>query len=146
MAEVLTTPKKFEPGTLGWTAGDLDDPRVEAEWVRGRYEIVEGVLTTMPAAYFEGGMAVQNLIYLLESHLRPQGIRGGFAAEVDIIIDAARVVRADAVFLSRQAKDRQREAAIAAGRADLRRTRILVPPTPVIESISPGHERHDRGQ
>lgn len=39
--------KPFEPGTTGWTAADLDDPRIEREWFRGRYEIVEGVLTLL---------------------------------------------------------------------------------------------------
>ena len=40
---------------------------------------------------------------------------------------------------------RQKTAARKAGRSpDLKRTRILVPPLLVIESISPGHEHHDR--
>lgn len=143
MGNTLATPKRFEPGTTGWTAGDLNDPSVEAEWERGRYEIIEGVLTTMPAAYFEGGEATTNLLVLVSSHLRSKGTRGGFATEVDIIVDPSRVVRADAVYLTPEDKRRQREAAAAAGRTDLRRTRILVPPTLVIESISPGHERHD---
>ena len=38
---------------------------------------------------------------------------------------------------------RHRRAARRAGRSDHRRTRILVPPTLVIESVSPRHERHD---
>ena len=50
-----TSSKPFEPGTTGWTASDLDDPAIEREWFRGRYEIVEGVLTKMPPAYFTGG-------------------------------------------------------------------------------------------
>ena len=40
--------KRFVAGTLGWTADDLDDPRIERLWDQGRYEIVEGVLTQMP--------------------------------------------------------------------------------------------------
>jgi Uma2 family endonuclease len=143
MGNTVTPPKPFEPGTTGWTADDLDDPAVEAEWERGRFEIIEGVLTTMPAAYFEGGEATTNLLVLVSSHLRSKGVRGGFASEVDIIIDTSRVVRADAVYLAPEDKRRQRSAAADAGREDLRRTRILVPPTLVIESISPGHERHD---
>jgi Uma2 family endonuclease len=143
MGKALTTPKPFEPGTTGWSADDLDDPRVEAAWVRGRYEIIEGVLTTMPAAYFEGGEAMENLLFVVKSYLRPKGIRGGFATEVDIIIDPARVLQADAAYLSAEDKRRQREAAAAAGRPDVRRTRVLVPPTLVIESVSPGHESHD---
>ena len=142
MGSIITTSKRFEPGTTGWTADDLDDPHIEAQWERGRYEIIEGVLTTMPAAYFEGGEATENLIFAVKTHLRPKGIRGGFATEVDLIIDAARLVRAHAVYLTPDDKRRQRAAA-AAGRPDSRRTRILVAPTLVIESISPGHELHD---
>src|SRR5687768_7990096 len=143
MNPAVATSKRFEPGTTGWTADDLDDPQIEAEWVRGRYEIIEGVLTTMPPAYFEGGSATANLVFAVMSHLRTTGVRGGFATEVDIIIDAARVLRADAAYLAPDDKRRQRDAATDAGRTDVRRTRILVPPTLVIESISPGHERHD---
>jgi hypothetical protein len=40
--------RPFLPGTTGWTASDLDDPAIERGWIRGSYEIVEGVLTTMP--------------------------------------------------------------------------------------------------
>jgi Uma2 family endonuclease len=143
MGNSLSTPKRFEPGTTGWTADDLDDPAFEVEWEQGRYEIIEGVLTTLPAAYFEGGEATENLLFVVKSFLRTGGVRGGFATEVDIVVDPSRVVRADAVYLSPEDKRRQRDAAVAAGRTDLRRTRILVPPTLVVESISPGHERHD---
>jgi Uma2 family endonuclease len=143
MTAPATTSRPFEPGTTGWTAQDLDDPQIEREWMRGRYEIIEGVLTTMPAAYYTGGEAVANLMFLIKQYLKPRGVRGGFSIEVDIIIDEHRVVKADAVFLTREQKARQRQAAQAAGRRDVRRTRILVPPTLVIESISPGHEAHD---
>jgi len=143
MGNTLSTPKPFEPGTTGWTADDLDDPAVEAEWERGRYEIIEGVLTTVPTAYFEAGVATVSLLFAVASHLKVGGARGGFASGVDIIIEPSRVVPPDAVYLSPEDKRRQRDAAVAAGRTDLRRTRVLVPPTLVIESISPGHERHD---
>ena len=143
MTAPATTSRPFEPGTTGWTAQDLDDPRIEGQWLQGRYEIIEGVLTTMPAAYYTGGEAVENLIFLIKTYLKPRGIRGGFAGECDIIIDEHRVVKADAVFLTPEQKVRQRQAAQAAGRRDVRRTRILVPPTLVIESVSPGHEAHD---
>ena len=143
MGKTLTRSKRFKPGTTGWTADDLDNPRVEAEWVHGRYEIIEGVLTTMPAAYFEGGVAITKLIFAVMTHLRANNIPGEFATELDIVIDPSRVVKADAAYLTRDDTRRQREAATAAGRADVQRTRILVPPTLVIESVSPGHERHD---
>jgi Uma2 family endonuclease len=86
----------------------------------------------------------KNLVLLVHNHLKNSGLRGGFAPEVDVVIDQARVVRADMVYLNQETKQRQRAAAKAEGRRDLRRTRILVPPTLIIESISPGHEAHDR--
>lgn len=136
--------KRFEPGTTGWTAGDLDEPRIEREWVRGSYEIVEGVLTTMPPAYYVGGEASSNLVFILRDYLRERKLPTSFPAEADIVIDAARVAKADFVYLTKQDKARHAAAARVAGRPDPRRTRFLVPPTLVIESISPGHEQHDR--
>jgi Uma2 family endonuclease len=136
--------KPFIPGTTGWTAVDLDDPAIERQWFAGRYEIIEGVLTVSAAAYFSPSESLDNLVGLLRDHFNAQGLRGGFGHEVDIIIDQVRVVRADAVYLDRQTKERQRAAALAEGRRDFHRTRILVPPTLVIESVSPGHEDHDR--
>jgi Uma2 family endonuclease len=62
---------------------------------------------------------------------------------VDIIIDDTRVVVADAVWLTEDDQRKQEDATAKAGRKDSSRTRILIPPTLVIESISPGHERHD---
>ena len=144
MTTAAPTSRAFEPGTTGWTASDLDDPEIERLWLRGRYELVEGVLTTMPAAYFIGGEALGNLVFVVQTHLRSQGVRGGFAQEVDVVVDELRVARVDAVYVDAGAKARQRAAAKAAARRDPRRTRILVPPTLLIESISPGHELHDR--
>ena len=139
-----TMTRRFEPGTTGWTASDLDDPATEREWVKGRHEIVEGVLTTMPPAYFAGGNALINLVALLKAYSKDRGLRFGLAAEGEIVIDEFRVLRADAVLLTPEDQRRQARAVKLAGRPDPKRTRILVPPTLVIESVSPGHESHDR--
>ena len=81
---------------------------------------------------------------LVDRHLEAEGIKGKFATEVDIVIDEFRVARADAVLLLPEDARRQKQTARAAGRRDVKRTRILVPPTLVIESASPGHEEHDK--
>lgn len=144
MPPVTTDARPFEPGTTGWTADDLDDPRIEACWVRGRYEIVEGVLTKMPPAYFVGGESLFKLMKVVDTHLSAVGRPAAFSTEVEIIIDRSRVLRADAALLTPADEARQVEAVIAAGRKDPDRTRLLIPPTLVIESVSPGHESHDR--
>jgi Uma2 family endonuclease len=144
VARGATSSKPFRPGTTGWTASDLDDPRSEGKWLRGSYEIVEGVLTRTPPAYFIGGKFLFNLMFLVRSHQERSGIAGSFSGDVDIIIDEERVAKADAVWMTPQEESRQAHAGRDAGRGDPDRTRILVPPSLVIESISPGHERHDR--
>jgi Uma2 family endonuclease len=135
--------RPFKPGTTGWTASDLDDPEIERLWSRGRYEIVEGVLTEMAAAYFAGGEGLQNLLFQLHDFTKSEGIHARFATEVDIVVSARRVARSDAAVLLPADSRRQASAARKAGKKDLKRTRIYVPPTLVLESISPGHEDHD---
>ena len=144
MPPTATSSRPFEPGTTGWTVADLEDPRIEAQWFSGRYEIVEGVLTKMPAAYFSGSASLNELIYLLKTHLRSRGLPDRFGTEVDIVLGEDRIVVADGVWLSAQDQNRQADAVRFAGEADGRRVRILVPPTLIIESLSIGHELHDR--
>ena len=83
------------------------------------------------------------LVFILKAELKRKGIPDHFGGEVDVVIDEDRIVRADAVWLTPEDWDRQKEATTRAGKSDPRRTRILIAPTFVIESISPGHERHD---
>ena len=61
--------RRFEPGTTGWSADDLDDPEIERLWFQGAYEIVEGVLTKMPPAYFDGSIAVQRLVDVVDGEI-----------------------------------------------------------------------------
>ena len=144
MTSAVISTRPFEPGTTGWTARDLDDPEIERRWFSGRYEIVEGVLSKMPPAYFSGSQALQELIFNLKSYLKQRSLPDNFAGEADLILDETRVLVADAVWMSPQDKARQAEAIRLAGGLDPARTRIVVPPTLVIESLSPDHELHDR--
>lgn len=145
MPRTVTKTRPFIPGTTGWSASDLDDPEIEQEWWRGRYEIIEGVLTTVPPAFFTGQAALTNLIFLTRHYLKLTELPSSFAQGIDIVLEEMRVVRADGVYLSPEDKRRQVQAARQAGRNQPDRTRILVPPTLIIESISPGHEQHDEG-
>ena len=143
MPRTATSYKPFKPGTTGWTAGDLDDPHIEGRWLRGSYEIIEGVLTRMPPAFFVGGEAMQKLVYRLIAHLESQGLNPAFSGEPDVVINDARVLRPDMAYMTPQDKARQAVAARAAGEGDPLRARLYVPPTLIIESVSPGHESHD---
>lgn len=121
-----------------------DDPEIERRWANGRYEIVEGVLTTMPPAYFVGGNALFNVLHRIKSHLEQTGQRGRFATGLDVVVDEDRVARSDAAMLTPADEARQAEAAkTVAPQRDATRVRILVPPTLIIEALSPGHEQHD---
>lgn len=137
--------REFVPGTTGWSVEDLDDPAIEARWNAGNYEIVEGVLTTMPPAYFDSGYALQNLLFLLQAHVTARQSGGGFATEVDVILSPRRLPRADAAYLSATDLEKQKRAdAPGRGASDLVYGRVLVPPTLIIEALSKGHESHDR--
>src|SRR4051812_2069306 len=102
--------REFVPGTTGWSVDDLDDPEIERLWFQGRYEIVEGVLTHMPAAYFDSGSALQELMFRLRSHVESAGLGGKFATEVDLVLGDLRVPRVDAVYLSDEVREKQKQA------------------------------------
>lgn len=120
MSSIAIEPRTFEPGTTGWTVHDLDDPAIAEQWIGGQYEIVEGVLTKMPAAYFAGGRALQELVFILKSYLKSKHLPDNFATEVDIVIDEARVPRADAAWLTADDWRKQLNAVTRAGGTDPR--------------------------
>jgi Uma2 family endonuclease len=73
------------------------------------------------------------------------GLGKAIATEVDIVLNKRRLPRVDAVFLSPDEVKKQKEAHAQSGKArSLTFGRILVRPTLVIESLSLGHESHDR--
>jgi Uma2 family endonuclease len=144
MASVHVETRRFEPGTTGWTVDDLEDPAIERQWFNGPYEIVDGVLTKMPPAYFAGGESLYTLMKMVDAHATSLGTKVRFSTEVDIVCSRRRVARSDAAMLLPDDTARQKAAARKVGKTDLKRTRIYVPPTLVIESMSVGHEDHDR--
>jgi Uma2 family endonuclease len=135
--------QRFRLGTTGWTAADLEDREIERRWFRGRHEIVDGVLAELPRVYLAEGEALVNLLFLVNDFTKARGIRARFAVAVDIVVSERRVARCDGAMLLASDSERQAAAARRAGKTDLKRTRILVAPTLVLESVSPGHEDHD---
>lgn len=136
--------RPFEVGTTGWTVADLDDPAIEARWFAEPLEIIEGVLTRMPPAYFDGGFRLDELEQQIRDHGRQSKLRYSFVHEADIVIGARRIVRADAAMMAPGDRERFVSAATAAGKRKRGRQRIYAPPTLIIESVSPGHAGHDR--
>ncbi len=133
----------LQPGTLGWTSADVDDPAINALWSRGRYEILDGVLTVVPPAYYYGGGVADNLKFLLRTHFAGQ-VRCSTSAEVDIAVTATQVVRADAVAIWGDDLPRLESLRFPAPRTHWSEHVLTLPPTLVIEAVSQGHDAHDR--
>jgi Uma2 family endonuclease len=143
---LVTISRPFVPGTTGWTAADLDDPEIERLWNGGQYEIVNGVLTTMPPANFDGTAPLDALVDVVKAYFAEIDIKGRWGSETDIIINDDCVGRADMVFLTQEQIDRHATTRRAGQgrRKGMKVGRVVLPPLLVIESTSPGHERHDQ--
>src|SRR5947199_54978 len=73
--------RKLIPGSTGWSVRDLDDPKIEAEWEAGHFQIIEGVLALMPPAYWDNSSALRRLVKQVERHLEGQGVDDDFGFE-----------------------------------------------------------------
>jgi Uma2 family endonuclease len=135
--------RQFIPGSTGWTEEDLYETEIERQWEEGSYEIIEGVLATMPAAYYDGTLVMNRLRRMLERRLDEQQTAGEFATEVDLVLRRDRIVRADMIFMTPADQKKQRAANTKHGASKLKYGRVRVSPSLVLESVSPGHERHD---
>jgi len=144
MVRTTTAPRTLEPGTTGWLSSDLDDPAVAAQWDEGRYEIVDGILVVLPPPTFDHGEPTYDLLGAVRSHFRRQGVRARVSTEVDLIVAEDRVFRVDGVLLTPEDVRKQTAARRLAGRDEARVGRVLIAPTLVVESVSEGHEQHDR--
>ncbi len=142
-----TKPKyRMRAGTTGWTVDDLDDPRYAGEWEERRIEIIEGVIAKMPPPAYEGASALDELIYIVKAHLRKQDRGAKFAPECDLVINEQTIPKVDALYLTsaQRAEQRRRYSMKVNKQPGWRYGRVEVVPELIIESVSPGHERHDR--
>ena len=132
-------------GTTGWTVDDLADPVVQRWWERGRYELVEGVVTELPPQGIGGVRPTTRLRRLLESRTMPVDPDGFYYNEVDLRLpNRRRVPRPDMLYLTGQQDARQRELEAERGIERGTYTPVLVTPLLIVESLSVGHEDHDR--
>jgi len=92
----------------------------------------------------DGGGALTNLVTLLKNHIDTSGSGGMFAQETDVVLENMRVPRVDAIYLTAEALVRQETINAASRRPRGKYGRVRVAPALAIESLSPGHEAHDR--
>lgn len=136
--------KVMRPGSNGWTVTDLARPEIEAVWENAHYELVDGVVTEMAPAYFDGTSATFRLMQVVTTVAEARGYEVEAASECDLVLSEDRVVKPDGIVLTLDELRKSRELAAAGGAVVGARQRLYVPPSLVIESVSPGHERHDR--
>lgn len=137
--------RQLIPGTTGWTAADLNSPVIGREWEARRLQIVEGVLALVPPAYWEECVALDRLVRRVQGYLVSRSITPSIACGVDLILSPERVVKGDAVYMSRADKARQLRAARSQPKVrGIKYGRLCVPPTLVIENVSRGYEVDDR--
>jgi len=143
MTQVISH-RAFEPGTTGWTIDDLEDPEILWRWSEGRYELVEGVLTKMTPQGFENIDPLQRLRRMIERHVDAANLDGEFYPEVDVLLNSGRVVRPDALFLTAKQHREQKRISHERGLPQRRYHPVYIAPTLIVESVSIGHEDHDR--
>jgi Uma2 family endonuclease len=136
--------RKFEPGTTGWTVDDLSDPDIQSRWSKGRYELVDGVLTKMAPQGLQGIKPLHRLRRMIERHAESAEPGGEVYTEVDVLLRAGRMPRPDMVFLTREQLERQAKMEAKRGLANDDYRPLFVAPYLIVESISKGHEDHDR--
>lgn len=143
MANTTEEIHPFLPGTTGWSVHDLDNnPDIERVWELGHYEILEGALISMPPALFDAGLPFGYLIRIVQRHFMLNDIDLIATFETDLILKPHRVVRPDAAFTS--ANDIREQLKHPPKKRGRKYGRLQVPPTLIIENISPGHELQDR--
>jgi len=137
--------RAFIPGSTGWTVDDLGHEDYAAHRASHRYEIIDGILTIrMAAALLAHGGPTPELLYLVRDYLRQRGDHARVLIEADLLIRDDTAPVGDAVVLTADDIERQREAQVARGEPADPLRRVLIPPTLVIKSIRRGHERHDQ--
>ena len=134
----------IEPGTTGWTVYDWYDLDSQGLLPDGRFELVDGVLTTMAAQGFEGIDPQSQLRRILERHLDALKQKGTFYHEVDVLLRIDRIPRPDMIYLTAEQRSRQLELQRERKRPKGRYHPIYVTPDLIVESVSVGTERHDR--
>ncbi len=91
-----------------------------------------------------GGECCAELLLILKQYFRTKSVPAKSSIEVDIQISSTRVIRADVVFVIGDDLARFNSLKLPKGITSWRKNGLTLPPTLVIESVSQGHEDHDR--
>ena len=136
---------KLSPGSSGWTCADLDRPDISRQWHDARVELVHGVVSEMPSPMFAHGEPLAKLARYIDVYLENRELRGKVAVgEVDLQVSSTTRFKADGVVMMPEDILRQERQQSLHRPHDHPLGVLIVPPTVVIESISPSHESHDR--
>ncbi len=105
-----------------------------AETLRRR-ELEWGILRDAPSPLYSHQALVTRLVVLLDAHVRPRGLGRVVVAPIDVVLDAERalIVQPDVVFVS-------------TARRSIVSRQIWGPPDLVVEVLSTGTVRRDRGR
>lgn len=133
------TATRLIPGSTGWTVDDLRKPPFAEQWVAGRYELVNGVITEMAPAAFRHGYPIGRLIFSLQSYFIEHQVDAMIAPEADIFVTSEKYFIADAAVVERSQLERELETEDPADPLG----GLREPPLLAIESISPGYAQHD---
>ena len=144
MPIALHEKKRLKPGSSGWAVSDLNDPEVSQVWEHNRYEIIYGVIHDMPPAYFNHGESAFELLSITRTYLRSRGVKCRSSTEVDLVVSEDLLLRVDGMLIDQSQTLAQRRVQIEIGETSDELHRIRVAPLLVIESVSLGHESHDR--
>lgn len=146
---VTSTPSeiraKLTPGSSGWTCADLDRPEIDRQWHDARVELVHGVVSQTPSPMYAHGKPLAKLAQYIGTYLEQRELRGEVAVgEVDLQVSSTTRFKADGVVMMPEDILRQERQQSLHRPHDHPLGVLIVPPTVVIESISPSHESHDR--
>jgi Uma2 family endonuclease len=141
----LLEDREFRAGSTGWTVRDLDDPQIRRLWDSHHFEIVEGVLAEMPPAALDGSIPLNRLSRLISRHLDKADIDHDWGHEIDLIVSDDRLSRPDAMLVfPSDLKDQAKANARHPQKQRVKYGALRIAPRLVIESVSLGHEQHDR--
>ena len=134
---------RLPPGSAGWTADDLMRGPLAGDFEVARLELIDGVLTSMPAKQL-AGKPLFRLMKLIDNAAIAAGQEGAVWMEAILQIDQRQTPQADGVFVTPEQDARQMREATARGYSNHENAPLFVPPLILIEALSEGHKRHDR--